>query len=61
MQFGLRFNHPYRMLIICGSGSRTMNTLPSLIKLKDDNNYDVIDKIHLYVKDPNKPKYQYLT
>ena len=26
----------------------------------DDDDYSVIDKIYLYVKDPNKAKYQYL-
>ena len=26
-----------------------------------DNSYSIIDKIHLYVKDPNETKYQHLT
>ena len=25
----------------------------------DDDDYSIIDKIHLYVKDPNQSKYQY--
>ena len=37
-----------------------MNALLSLIKHKDDDDYDVIDKIYLHIKDPNEAKYQYL-
>ena len=41
-------DHPYRILIIGGSGSGKINVLPNLIK---DQRPDV-DKIYLYVKDP---------
>ena len=37
-----------------------MNALLSLIKHKDDDDYDVIHKIYLHIKDPNEAKYQYL-
>ena len=45
---------------IGGSGSEKTNALLSLIKQQDDNEYSVIDKKFLYVKDPNEAKYQYL-
>ena len=48
-------DHPYRILIIGGSGSGKTNTLLNLI-----NNQPDIDKIYLYAKDPCKAKYQYL-
>ena len=48
-------DHPYRILIIGGSGSAKTNTLLNLI----DNQLD-IDKIYLYAKDPYEPKYQFL-
>ena len=48
-------DHPYRVLIIGGSGSGKTNTLLHLI-----NEQDVIDKIYLYVKDLNEPKYEFL-
>ena len=51
-------DHPYRILIIGGSGSGKTNTLLNLIKEQD--NRDVIDKIYLYSKDLNKAKYQFL-
>ena len=51
-------DHPYRILIIGGSGSGKTNTLLNLIKEQD--NHDVIDKIYLYSKDLNKAKYQFL-
>ena len=47
-------DHPYRILIIDGSGSRKTNALLSLI-----NNQLDIDKIYLYAKDPYEKKYQY--
>ena len=40
-------DHPYRILIIGGSGSEKTNTLLNLI-----NNQPVIDKTYLYAKDP---------
>ena len=48
---------PYRMLIIGPSGSGKTNALLNLIQ-KDNNNF--IDKIYLYAKDLEKPKYQLL-
>ena len=33
-----------------------MNTLLNLIKLKDDDNFDIIDKMYLNCKDPNEAK-----
>ena len=48
-------DHPYRILIIGGSGSGKINVLLNLIKNQPD-----IDKIYLYAKDPYEAKYQYL-
>ena len=48
-------DHPYRILIIGGSGSRKTNTLLNLI-----NNQPDIDKIYLHAKDPYEAKYQFL-
>ena len=48
-------DHPYRILIIGGSGSEKINELLNLI-----NNQPDIDKIYLYAKDPYEDKYQYL-
>ena len=48
-------DHPYRILIVGGSGSGKTNALSNLI-----NNQPDIDKIYLYVKDPYEAKYQYL-
>ena len=48
-------DHPYRILIIGGSGSGKTNTLLNLI-----NNQSDIDKIYLYAKDLYEPKYQFL-
>ena len=48
-------DHPYRILIIGGSGSGKTNAMLNLIKEQDD-----IDKIHLYAKDLSEPKYDYL-
>ena len=48
-------DHPYRILIVGGSGSRKTNALLNLI-----NNQPDIDKIYLYTKDPYEAKYQYL-
>ena len=42
-------DHPYRILIIGGSGSGKTNALLNLIKEQDD-----IDKIYLYAKDLSK-------
>ena len=48
-------HHPYRILIIGGSGSGKTNLLLSLIE-----NQPCIDKMYLYAKDPFESKYQYL-
>ena len=48
-------DHPYRILIIGGSGSGKTNALLNLIKNQPD-----IDKVYLYAKDPYEAKYQYL-
>ena len=48
-------HHPYRILIIGGSGSGKINTLLNLI-----NNQPDTDKTYLYAKDLYEPKYQFL-
>ena len=48
-------DHPYRILIIDGSGSGKTNALINLI-----NEHNDIDKIYLYSKDLSEPKYEYL-
>ena len=49
-------DHPYRILIIGGSGSaKKKNALLNVI-----NNQPDIDKIYLYAKDPYEAKYQFL-
>ena len=48
-------DHPYRIIIIGGSGLGKTNALLSLI-----NNQPDIDKIYLYAKDPYEARYQYL-
>ena len=48
-------DHPYRVLIIGGSGSGKTNVLLDLIENQPD-----MDKIYLYPKDPYKAKHQYL-
>ena len=48
-------DHPYRKLIIGGSGSGKTNALFNLI-----NNQSYTDKIYLYAKDPYEVKYQFL-
>ena len=48
-------DHPYKILIIGGSGwGQTLYT-KNLINIQPD-----IDKIYLYPKDPYEAKYQYL-
>ena len=47
--------HPYRIIIIGGSGSGKTNLLLNLIENQPD-----INEIYLYAKDPSKSKYQYL-
>ena len=48
-------DHPYRILIIGGSGFEKTNVSLNLIENQPD-----IDKIYLCAKDPYKAKYQYL-
>ena len=48
-------DHPYRILIIRGSGSGKANALLNLIKSQPD-----IDQIYLYAKDLYETKYQFL-
>ena len=49
-------DHPYRILIIAGSGSGKTNVLLNLIK----HQLPDIDKVYLYVKDSFQSKYQLL-
>ena len=48
-------DHPYRIVIIGGSGSGKTNALINLINGQND-----IDKIYLYARDLSEPKYEYL-
>ena len=48
-------DHPYRILMIDGSGSGKTNALINLI-----NEQKYIDKIYLYARDLSEPKYEYL-
>ena len=48
-------DHPYRILIIGGSGSGKTNTLLNLINEQRD-----IDKIYLYAKDLRESKFEHL-
>ena len=48
-------DHSYRILIIGGSGSGKTNKFFNLINEQND-----IDKIYLYARDLNKPKYKIL-
>ena len=48
-------DHPYKILIIGGSGSGKTNALFNLV-----NNQPYIDKTYLYAKDLHEPKYHFL-
>ena len=48
-------DHPYRILIIGGSGSGKTNALINLVNEQNDT-----DKFYLYARDLSKPKYEYL-
>ena len=47
--------HPYRIIIIGGSGSGKAKALINLINEQND-----IEKIYLYARDLSEPKYEYL-
>ena len=32
-----------------------------MIKIEDEKDYGIVDKLYSYVKDPNEAKFQYLT
>ena len=51
-------DHLFR--IIRGPRYEQTNALLSLIKHKDDGDYDVVDKIYLYINDLNEANYQCL-
>ena len=48
-------DHPYKVIIIGGSGSGKTNALINFINKQND-----IDKIYLYARDLIEPKYEYL-
>ena len=48
-------DHPYRIMIIGGSGSGKTNALINVMNEQND-----IDKIYLNARDLSKPKYEYL-
>ena len=48
-------DHPYRIIIIGGSGSGKTNALINLINKQND-----IDEDFLYARDLSEPKYEYL-
>ena len=48
-------DHPYRIIIIGGSGSGKINALINLINEQND-----IDKIYLYARALSEPKYKQL-
>ena len=48
-------DHPYRIIIIGGSGSEKTNALINLINEQND-----VDKIYLYARDLSEQKYEYL-
>ena len=48
-------DHPYRILILGGSGSGKTNALLNLLNEQHDT-----DKMYVYARDLNKPKYQFL-
>ena len=50
------FNYLYKILINGDSRSGKTSVLVNLIKQQDDYNDSVINKIYLYVKDPNSTK-----
>ena len=53
-------NHPYRILVNGGSGSKKIYTLINLTKEQYDDDYSITNKIYLHAKDPCEAKYEYL-
>ena len=53
-------DNQFRIIINGDSGSGKINALLNLVEIKDVDDYDIIDKIYFYVKDPNEAKCQYL-
>ena len=57
-------NKIFRLLIIGPSGSGKTNTLINLIQSQGNNLFqqqnNITDKIYLYARDLQEPKYQYL-
>ena len=51
-------DHPYRIMIIGGSGSGKTSAL--LKSIKEQDKHDVIDKIYLCAKYLSEPTYEYL-
>ena len=51
-------DHPCRILTTGGSGSEKTNALLNLMKEQESDN--LTDKINLYSKNLNEPKYQFL-
>ena len=54
-KWSYKTDHPYKILIIGGSGLGKTNTLLNLINEQND-----IDKIYLYARDLNEPKHKIL-
>ena len=53
-------NYPYIILIIGGSRSGKTNAFLNPKKQQGNDDYNIIDKFDLYIKDLNEAKYQYL-
>ena len=53
------FDHSYKILTIISSRSWKIYALLNLIKQRNNDDFTIIDKIYLSVKDPHKAIYQY--
>ena len=53
-------DHPYRILVIGGSGSGKTNVLLNLIKQQGDIDNLFVLMIYLYAKDLSEPRHQFL-
>ena len=51
---------PYRILVIGGSASGKTRALLNWVNKQEKDDYNIIDKIYLYVKDRYGPKNWYL-